>query len=208
MFAKNLKYLRNRIGMEQSELAQKLGKKSTSSISEWENGKYTPKMKTLNDIAKIFNVNIDELMSVDLQNAPVEKKMEMYDAKKIPVVSKISAGVPLYAEENIIEYAYIPSFLNKKLGQLFYLKVDGDSMNKEFNEGDLVLVEKDAVVENGQIGIVQVNGYNATVKRVKYDDDSIILIPESTNDVHLPQIYSKTDDVKIIGKVISVQKFY
>ena len=47
MFSENLKFLRERFGMEQIDLAKKLGRKSSSSISEWESGKYTPKMSTL-----------------------------------------------------------------------------------------------------------------------------------------------------------------
>lgn len=66
MFAQNLKYLRTKQHMEQFELASKLGRKSPSSISEWEKGKYTPKLKILNEIAKIFEVEIDDLMNVDL----------------------------------------------------------------------------------------------------------------------------------------------
>lgn len=66
MFNQNLKYLRNKHDMEQIDLAHKLGKKSASSISEWEKGKYTPKMKTLKDISDIFNVSINDLMSIDL----------------------------------------------------------------------------------------------------------------------------------------------
>ncbi|MGK8992945.1 helix-turn-helix transcriptional regulator [Staphylococcus epidermidis] len=68
MFSQNLKYLREKKGMEQLDLAKALGRKSASSISEWEKGKYTPKMKTLNEISKIFNVNIDDLMTKDLSN--------------------------------------------------------------------------------------------------------------------------------------------
>lgn len=68
MFSQNLKYLRQKNGMEQIDLAHKLGRKSASSISEWEKGKYTPKMATLNMLAEIFNVSMDELMNEDLQN--------------------------------------------------------------------------------------------------------------------------------------------
>lgn len=204
MFGKNLRYLREKANMEQMDLANTLGRKSASSISEWEKGKYTPKLKTLNDIANIFNVTIDELMESNLTSPAVEQ----VDTKQIPVVSKISAGIPIYAEENIIDYAYIPSYLSKHGKELFYLQVDGDSMDKEFRSGDLVLVDKTATVENGQIAVVMVNGYNATVKRVRYQDDTIMLLPESNNTAHLPQIYTKNDDVKIVGRVISVQKYY
>lgn len=68
MFSKNLKYLREKNNIEQLELANLLGRKSASTISEWESGKYTPKIGVLSDIAKIFNVDIDDLLKVDLEN--------------------------------------------------------------------------------------------------------------------------------------------
>lgn len=207
MFSENLKFLRERFGMEQIDLAKKLGRKSSSSISEWESGKYTPKMSTLKKIAEIFNVNIDDLMKKDLKN-PTEEIIQPLPVREIPIVSQISAGLPIYAEENILEHTYIAT---KKLNtnkEIFGLRVNGDSMDKEFRDGDVVIVEKDAVVENGQIAVVQINGYNATVKRVRYEKDRIILIPESNNPAHYPQVYSQDDEVKIIGKVVSSQKFY
>ena len=69
MFAKNLKYLRAKRGIEQIELARMLGKKSGSSISSWESGTYTPKIGTLAKIADIFNVDLDDLMNIDLSDA-------------------------------------------------------------------------------------------------------------------------------------------
>lgn len=65
-FASNLKFLRQRQGMEQLELAHMLGRKSSSSISEWEKGRYTPKSGILSDIANIFNVTLSDLMEIDL----------------------------------------------------------------------------------------------------------------------------------------------
>ena len=81
-------------------------------------------------------------------------------------------------------------------------------MDKEFKEGDLVLVEKDAPIEQGQIGVMLLNGYNATVKRVRYDNEKVILYPESYNSSHIPQVYNSSDEVSFIGRVISSQKFY
>ena len=66
MFSSNLKYLRKKYGMEQVELASKLGRKSGSTISEWEKGSYTPKIKVLAQIANIFHVDLDDLMNKDL----------------------------------------------------------------------------------------------------------------------------------------------
>ncbi|MDK3918504.1 XRE family transcriptional regulator [Staphylococcus pseudintermedius] len=206
MFSKNLKYLRKKHDMEQIDLAKKLGRKSASSISEWEKGKYTPKMKTLSELARLFNVSINDLMEKDLSNT--KSQIDTLPVTAIPVVAKISAGLPIYTEENIIEYTYIPSQMTKGGKELFGLKVSGDSMDKEFREGDVVVVEKDSVVENGQIGVVNVNGYNATVKRIRYNEDKIILLPESNNSDHLPQVYTNDDEIKVVGKVVSSMKFY
>lgn len=206
MFSKNLKYLRKKYDMEQIDLAKKLGRKSASSISEWEKGKYTPKMKTLSELARLFNVSINDLMEKDLSNTKTQ--IDTLPVTAIPVVAKISAGLPIYTEENIIEYTYIPSQMTKGGKELFGLKVSGDSMDKEFRDGDVVIVEKDAIVENGQIGVVNVNGYNATVKRVRYNDDKIVLLPESNNNDHLPQVYTNDNEIKIVGKVVSSMKFY
>ncbi len=192
--------------MEQIDLAKKLGRKSASSISEWEKGKYTPKMKTLSELARLFNVSINDLMEKDLSNT--KPQIDTLPVTAIPVVAKISAGLPIYTEENIIEYTYIPSQMTKGGKELFGLKVSGDSMDKEFREGDVVVVEKDSVVENGQIGVVNVNGYNATVKRIRYNEDKIILLPESNNSDHLPQVYTNDDEIKVVGKVVSSMKFY
>lgn len=68
MFSKNLKYLRQCAEMEQLELAHKLGRKSSSTISEWESGRYTPKIAILSEIASIFDVDLDDMMNLDLES--------------------------------------------------------------------------------------------------------------------------------------------
>lgn len=74
-FASNLKLLHQKYKMEQIDLANRLGRKSSSSVSEWEKGKYTPKAGVLNDIAKIFNISLSELMTKDLSK-PSEDETE------------------------------------------------------------------------------------------------------------------------------------
>lgn len=75
-FASNLRFLRQKNGLEQIDLATRLGRKSSSSISEWEKGKYTPKAGVLNDIAKIFDVSLSKLMSTDLSNPSAQVEEE------------------------------------------------------------------------------------------------------------------------------------
>ncbi len=114
-------------------------------------------------LAKALRVSPSYIMGIEdekpqLETIPVKKK--------IPVVSKISAGMPIYTEENLIDYIYFATKKNLNSNkEEFGLQVSGDSMDKLFQDGDVVVVEKDSTVENGQLGVVLVNGYNGTVKK-------------------------------------------
>lgn len=82
-FASNLRFLRQKNGLEQIDLATRLGRKSSSSISEWEKGKYTPKVGVLNDIAKIFGVSLSKLMTTDLSTPSNQNEEESSTFKMI-----------------------------------------------------------------------------------------------------------------------------
>lgn len=176
-----------------------------STVRKWETGDIeNMKRDKIVKLAKALRVSPSYIMGIEEE----QPQIETLPVKKIPVVSKISAGLPIYSEENLIDYIY---FATNKLNsdkEEFGLKVSGDSMDKIFQDGDIVVVEKDSVVENGQLGVVMINGYNATVKRIRYNGDQIILIPESNNSNHYPQVYGKDDEVKIIGRVVASQKLF
>ncbi|PTH23341.1 LexA family protein [Staphylococcus auricularis] len=189
--------------MSLSELARRVGV-AKSAVSRYLNLTREFPLNRSKDFAKALSISTEYLLGFDKS----EQQLETLPVKKIPVVAQISAGLPIYSEENLIDYTYIATKNLSADKELFGLKVSGDSMDKEFKDGEVVIVEKDSVVENGQIGVVQINGYNATVKRVRYNDDQLILLPESNNNEHLPQIYNDADDVKIIGRVVASQKIY
>ncbi|MBO1213814.1 MULTISPECIES: helix-turn-helix transcriptional regulator [Staphylococcus] len=110
MFSQNLKYLRNKHNMEQIDLAHKLGRKSASSISEWEKGKYTPKMQTLVEIASIFNVNIDDLMGEDLSSDKESKPKNSFET----IAAHLDGDLTEEEWQEILDYAeYVKSKRNK-----------------------------------------------------------------------------------------------
>ncbi|AAX91211.1 XRE family transcriptional regulator [Staphylococcus aureus] len=176
-----------------------------STVRKWETGDIeNMKRDKIVKLAKALRVSPSYIMGIEDE----KPQLETIPVKKIPVVSKISAGMPIYTEENLIDYIY---FATKNLNsnkEEFGLQVSGDSMDKLFQDGDVVVVEKDSTVENGQLGVVLVNGYNGTVKRIRYNNDQIILIPESNNPSHYPQVYGKDDEVKIVGRVVASQKLF
>lgn len=75
-------------------------------------------------------------------------------------------------------------------------------------EGDVVIVRRQDDVESGDIAIVLVNGNEATVKRVKKQEDGITLIATNTS-VYEPHYYSNKEieelPVRILGKVIELR---
>ena len=199
-----IKNRRKELGMSADKLAELINKNRATIYRYEKNEIENMPYDVIEPLAKVLNVSPAYLMGwEDRANS-----LDSLPVKQIPVVSQISAGLPIYSEENLIDYTYIATKNLSADKELFGLKVSGDSMDKEFKDGEVVIVEKDSVVENGQIGVVQINGYNATVKRVRYNNDQLILLPESNNNEHLPQVYNGTDDVKIIGRVVASQKIY
>lgn len=197
-------------GIKPIELSEKTGI-DKSKISSYMSGRYKAKQDGVYLLAHALNVSEVWLMGYDV---PMERNDNIESnvfpttdiPKKVPVVGKISAGLPILATENIEGYEFAPSSQIKEGYTYFYLRVQGDSMNLKFNEGDIVLVQKQDTLENDEIGVILVDGNDATVKKYKSENGLVILEPMSTNPENTVQIYNPKDiQIKIIGKVISYQ---
>lgn len=199
---KDLKRLMENKSGSVKAFSEDIGLAYTTVRSILERGVFNAKVENVIKICKGLNIKPEEIMEIETP------EIETMPVKKIPVVSQISAGLPIYSEENLIDYIYFATDKIDSSKDEFALRVTGDSMDKIFQDGDVVVVEKDSTVENGQLGVVMVNGYNATVKRIRYNDDQIILIPESNNNNHYPQVYGKKDEVKIVGRVVASQRLF
>ena len=209
-FKDRLQQAINENNIKPIDLANKT-KLSKSLISGYLNGKYLARQDKLSILANALNVSEAWLMGYDVSMSKQNLKLESNvfpnadSVIEIPVVGKISAGIPLLAVENIVSYAYAPSSQIKQGYTYFYLTVQGDSMNLKFHEGDIILVQKQSDLENDEIGVILING-EATVKKYKNENGLIILQPMSTNPEHQVQIYNPREkDIEIIGKVISYQ---
>lgn len=82
-FGSNIRYLRKIKNMSQDELADKLGYKSFTTIQKWESGKSVPNLKKLNEISKIFNVDIDKLATTDLSVETKEYRSNITNREEI-----------------------------------------------------------------------------------------------------------------------------
>lgn len=121
-----------------------------------------------------------------------------------PVYGKISAGLPNWAEECLESRIPIdPTVMNiYSPEECFFLRVSGESMNKVIRNGGYALIRKQEDVENGEIAVVLVNGFDATLKKFTKKNDMVILEPMSNDPSYEIQIYDKTTPIQIIGKYI------
>lgn len=293
MFAKNLKYLRQLHNIDQLQLAEALGRKSASSISEWESGKYTPKIGVLSMISSYFNVDLDDMMTKDLElensmqswswsdqtntsdtsdeqqkiifatnlkhlidksektqkevataigvspqtlNTWLQRialprmekiqlladyfgisKTDLLDPKdtemqkfslgtyRIPVLSTVAAGQPMFSDDDVIEYI---DYDKEPRNNIIGVRIEGDSMMPAIQDGDTVVIDREAVWEDGDVVIVTVSNNYGMCKRIKRYADGIALI--SNNPSYEPKYYSAAEvnalPVRVIGKVKELRR--
>ena len=203
------------MGMEQKKFASLVGV-SPQKVSEWKSGKAKSYTKRIPQIAEALNTTTEYLLT---GNGPKRKRavsdsdtalprgaehIDLGTFHRIPILGRISAGLPLYAEQHI--EGYTVTDLNGQ-AEYFALIVHGDSMNAlGINDGYRIIVRRQDAVENGEVAVVMVGDEDATVKRFYATGDTVTLMPQSTNPEHQPQIYDASKaKIRVIGKVVKVE---
>ena len=121
----------------------------------------------------------------------------------VPIIGKVTAGLPILANENIEDSFPLPLDYVKHNNDLFMLKVSGSSMIKAgILDGDLAIIEKTQTASNGD-KIVALIENEATLKTFYRENNHIRLQPE--NDEMEPII---VDNCSILGKLIGIYRTY
>ena len=141
-----------------------------------------------------------------VENEYIKTSEISYDTVALPVIGRVAAGEPIFAEQNIVDEMPVPArFIGS--GNNFILTVHGDSMvNVGINDGDYLIVQESHEASNGEIVVALVNDdyeTGATVKRFYKEADHIRLQPE--ND-YMDPIIAK--DVTVVGKVKGVFRYF
>ncbi|NEW06464.1 transcriptional repressor LexA [Paenibacillus sp. SYP-B3998] len=122
-----------------------------------------------------------------------------HSVARVPLIGKVTAGVPITATENIEDYFPLPSHLVGD-NNVFMLSVMGDSMiDAGIHNGDYVIVKQQQTANNGDIVVAMTEDDEATVKRFYKERDHIRLQPENSA---LQPILLK--HVTILGRVIGL----
>lgn len=229
---KFLKTIRAEKDLSLRELSVRTGL-SHSYLNNLENGAdprtgnpVSPTLPTLNKLAKGLEVPIDKIIDIASSNLTTYKRagienqeedsmpaknhpeqasdVKMENIRMVPVLGKIAAGEPCFADNNIEDWMPLDVSISRiheeDLSQYYYLRVHGNSMEPIFNDGDLVLV-KQGPVDEGEIAVVLCGGENACVKKIQYLKDQELLMLISRNPDY-PPVTRPMAECQILGKVI------
>lgn len=139
--------------------------------------------------------------TIEILESP-DPGIAIHHTVEVPLVGHIAAGQPLLAQEAIEDSFALPRELVGE-GQLFMLRVQGDSMIESgIHNGDFVVVRQQPTATNGEI-VVAMIGEEATVKTFYKEKDRVRLQPENSA---MAPIYAH--DVSILGKVVMSIRTY
>ena len=182
-------------------------KLNRSDLSQYLSGKVEPGQEKLSILAMALDVDEAWLMGYDVpqrHSAAMDNTIPfgfepLPTTVRLPLVGQIACGTPILAEQNLEDYIDAPASLHAT----FALRCHGDSMAPNIQDGDLVYIRRQPMVDNGEIAAVRI-GNEATLKRVHASASQLILLPD--NHSYTPQVYTGPDleDVAIEGKVVGI----
>lgn len=203
IISKNLKRIMYDHQKTQADISHDLSI-SKATVSSWVNGSRIPRMDKIDLLCHYFNVTRYDIMEDHSDASSLPPGAIPLGRYRIPIVAVVAAGVPIYSEDNIVGYV---DYDRDPHGEVFALRVKGDSMVPKIENGDLVIVDKSVSWEDNDIVIVRVNGHEGTCKRVKRYAEGISLI--SINPAYEPMYYSREQveqlPVEVVGRVMEVR---
>ena len=202
IFAKNLNYYMNINKKNRSDVCRDLDI-PYSTFTDWCNANIYPRIDKIEMLANYFDIKKSDLVEnkekLDMIGNPVTS---------IPILGIVKAGYDYLAQENWVGTIEVETSLVGHGTDYFALKVHGNSMSPALIEDDIVIIKKQNDFENGDIVVAIINGDEATIKKGKKSDSSILLQP--LNPSYEPLIFTydemKTIPVEIVGIVKQLKR--
>ena len=178
-----LKTLRKNKGVSQTEVARAIG--TTQPVyANYELGKREPSFDMLNALADYFGVSVDAVLGRDdvpsFKWKTIPSPMPDFVSSEtvpVPIIGRVRAGYGALAEQEIEGYMELEPSVKSRWSDATILRVYGRSMEPELHEGDYVIISQQVEVKSGDVAIVCINGDEGTIKRVRFGEDGLDLIP-------------------------------
>lgn len=198
--AERIKYYRIKNNLSQEDVGAELNTSKTN-ICRYETGERKFDHDILFKLSKIFNVNVNDFFP-DMDDAEFMYPDE--DTIMINVLGYIKAGLPIEAQEDIIDKIAIPRSWTKGGKEFYALKISGDSMSPRYNDGEIVIFEQtnDYLGGNYKDCAVMVNHTECTFKKVYIKETGVTLHPY--NPKYKEMYYTAEEAQKLPIKIIGI----
>lgn len=207
----NIRALREKFGLTQDQLAEKLGV-TRESVHRWETDKMTVRDRHVSRLIELFGVEPEDIKSEKYGlAAQLSGRVRLPDGA-MPVVPS-SATVPLLTigrvhagamtdEEEVAHRVEVPASVCENHPRAFALEVEGDCMDRVIPEGSHVLVDPDREPGNGSIAVVETEAYRAVMRRW-YRGSSTLMLTADSHAEQEDMVFGPEDGpVRVVGTVV------
>jgi transcriptional regulator with XRE-family HTH domain len=171
-FAQKLRQMREKAGLTQGDLADKLDV-SRPAVSSWESGKIRPRLNKLQQLAELFNTTVADLMGEDATEAAISGTSRM-----VPLLGFAHMGEPC-DEENLADEVEVPASIADAHPRGFMVHAQGGCMDNRFPHDALLLVDPDMEPVNGQPVLAETSDYGAVVRNYTRGRSTVMLTADS-----------------------------
>ena len=236
---KNIRYLRRKRGLTQEEVADRMGYKSFTTVQKWETGDVEPNFKTAQKLAELFGVTLNDMAYTDMEadertkgygtitikgkdqtGTNFEYRDEQIDryqslVKALLTDQKNATTVPILSGRGTKDSETVGKIaVSKKMRDAgaFGFRINGMDMSPEFQDGDTVIVERDADIKNGDYVLVSINGGPGTCRKYRKETNGTYL--NRVNPICKPNFFPIDPDpdhknvFRIMGKVVQNRRNY
>ncbi len=207
------KLYRKRAGLSQRDVAIALNI-TQSAISAWESGRNRPDIETIQQLASLYSVSVDDLIKTDIQQPlikplNIELEPDSTDGEDfIPLVASLRCGWGSNGNGfTVIKKIPIPPFYKRKWGEdIKMIVAEGNSMLPTIRPGDQLICIPGEAWQDGNIVVIDINDSD-TIKRIyRAKDGGINLVPDNKQYKSMHYAPEELDSLHahVLGRVAKV----
>lgn len=195
------------LGMSLREAA-KLAGISHVHVKDIERDAIKPSFEKIINLLRAYHADIQEFLR-DIGYLPHDVEPALIgEMRPVPVISLVAAGAWTFASDDYpsgVADEYVASDIKGE--NIFAVRVKGDSMEPEFTEGDIIILNPHAKTYHGDYVIVRNDEGEATLKQLKQYGKTKVLHPLNSRYPDI-ELFPEKHQYVVVGKVVEKKKRY
>ena len=202
-FGKVIREVREKNDWTLEDMAKKLGT-TKQALSKYERGERTPKITVAAKFAEILNMPLADLVGVEDSQGPMPDglfRVDQLRVQRIPLIGSVAAGEPILADE---EHDLC---IDSPIKADYALRVQGDSMEPTYLDGDIVYIRQQDDVTDGTVGVVLCED-SACLKHIYHIENGVQLVSDNPKYPPMIRTWPEYDTIRILGRVVGYTRMY